>query len=271
MSAVRPYGERAEHPAYGVLRPVTPTASVLLAGNPSPMTLDGTNSWLLRAPGSEECVVVDPGPDDERHLTRLAGHGPVALVLLTHGHPDHADGARRFGELVGAPVRALDPALRLGGEGLSGGQVVSAAGLDIRVLATPGHTADSLSFLVQHDEQAVLTGDTVLGRGTTVVAHPDGRLVDYLESLRRLADLAPGTAVLPGHGPELPDAGTAARGYLAHREQRLAQVREALRGLGPDATARQVVEVVYADVDRVLWPAAELSVRAQVEYLREHE
>jgi glyoxylase-like metal-dependent hydrolase (beta-lactamase superfamily II) len=271
MSAVRPHGERAEHPTYGVARPVTATASVLLAENPSPMTLDGTNSWLLRAPGSEECVVVDPGPDDERHLARLVDHGPVALVLLTHGHPDHAEGARRFGELVGAPVRALDPALRLGTEGLGDGQVVAAAGLEIRVLATPGHTADSMSFLVGHDEQAVLTGDTVLGRGTTVVAHPEGRLVDYLESLRRLADLPPGTAVLPGHGPELPDAGTAARGYLAHREQRLAQVRDALGRLGPDATARQVVEVVYADVDRALWPAAELSVRAQVEFLREYE
>jgi glyoxylase-like metal-dependent hydrolase (beta-lactamase superfamily II) len=270
MSAVPPHGERAEYPAYGLLRPVTTAASVVLADNPSPMTLDGTNSWVLRAGGDGPCVVVDPGPDDERHLTRLAQHGPVALVLLTHGHPDHADGARRFGEMVGAPVRALDPALRFGGEGLTGGDVVSAAGLDIRVLATPGHTADSLSFLVEHDEPAVLTGDTVLGRGTTVVAHPDGRLADYLDSLRRLADLAPGTAVLPGHGPELPDAGEAARAYLAHREQRLDQVREALDRLGPQAGARDVVELVYADVDRALWPAAELSVRAQLEYLREH-
>ena len=270
MSAVPPRGERAEHPAYGLLRPVTSTASVLLADNPSPMTLDGTNSWVLRAPDTERCVVVDPGPDDEEHLARLAAHGPVVLVLLTHGHPDHADGARRFGERVGAPVRALDPALRLGGEGLAGGDVVSAAGLDLRVLATPGHTADSLSFVVEHDEPAVLTGDTVLGRGTTVVAHPDGRLMDYLDSLHRIADLPPGTAVLPGHGPELPDAGEAARAYLAHREQRLDQVREALRRLGPHAGARDVVEVVYADVDRALWPAAELSVHAQLDYLREH-
>lgn len=259
-----------EHPAYGSLRPVTGTASVLLAENPSPMTLEGTNSWLLRAPGDRGCVVVDPGPDDERHLARLAEQGPVELVLLTHGHPDHADGARQFGEMVGAPVRALDPALRLGAEGLAGGDVVSAAGVDIRVLATPGHTADSLCFVVEHDEPAVLTGDTVLGRGTTVVAHPEGRLGDYLESLRLLADLPPGTAVLPGHGPELPDAGTAARGYLAHRQQRLEQVRDALRRLGPDATARDVVKAVYADVDRALWPAAELSVRAQLDYLREH-
>jgi glyoxylase-like metal-dependent hydrolase (beta-lactamase superfamily II) len=258
------------HPAYGVLRPVTATASVLLAENPSVMTLEGTNTWLLRAPDATAAVVVDPGPADETHLRRVAERGPVAEVLLTHGHPDHAQGARRFAELAGGvPVRALDPALRLGSEGLAGGDVVAAAGLEIRVLATPGHTSDSLSFLVGDDGgSAVLTGDTVLGRGTTVVAHPDGKLGPYLDSLRGLAELPPGTVVLPGHGPELPDAGEAARAYLAHREQRLDQVRAALVRLGPDATPRQVVEVVYVDVDRALWPAAELSVRAQLEYLR---
>lgn len=257
------------HPAYGVLRPVTASASVLLAENPSIMTLDGTNTWLLRAPDSSSCVVVDPGPDDEAHLRRVAEHGPVAQVLLTHGHPDHAEGARRFAELVHAPVRALDPALRLGSEGLADGDVVAAAGLEIRVLGTPGHTSDSLCFLIEDDGgPAVLTGDTVLGRGTTVVAHPDGRLGDYLDSLHRLAALAPGTTVLPGHGPELPDAPTVADAYLAHREQRLDQVRATLERLGPDATARQVVEAVYVDVDKVLWGAAELSVRAQLDYLR---
>ena len=260
-------GEHAEHPAYGVLRQVTPVAAVLLAENRSPMTLDGTNTWVLRAPGSESCVVVDPGPDDEAHLARVAACGPVSAVLLTHGHADHAGGARRFAELVGAPVRALDPELRLGSAGLAHGDVVAEAGLEIRVLGTPGHTADSLCFLVG---DAVLTGDTVLGRGTTVVAHPDGKLADYLESLRMLSDLAPGTAVLSGHGPELADAGDAARAYLAHRRQRLAQVREAVERLGGAPTARQVVELVYADVDRALWPAAEWSVRAQLEYLRTH-
>ncbi len=257
------------HPAYGVLRPVTAFASVVLAENPGIMTLDGTNTWLLRAPDSSSCVVVDPGPDDEAHLRRVAEHGPVAQVLLTHGHPDHAAGARRFAELVGAPVRALDPALRFGCEGLADGDVVAAAGLEIRVLGTPGHTADSLCFLVDDDTgRAVLTGDTVLGRGTTVVAAPDGTLGEYLASLRRLATLAPGTTVLPGHGPELPDAPTVADAYLAHREQRLDQVRAALEALGPDASARQVVETVYVDVDKALWPAAELSVRAQLDYLR---
>ncbi|HXV91927.1 MAG TPA: MBL fold metallo-hydrolase [Pseudonocardia sp.] len=258
------------HPAYGVLREVTPLASVLLQDNPSPMTLDGTNTWVLRAPDARECVVVDPGEDDEEHLRRVAAHGPVALVLLTHRHHDHAAGARRFAELAGAPVRALDPSLVLGSEALGPGEVVAAAGVELRVLATPGHTSDSLSFLLDGPGTgpAVLTGDTILGRGTTVIAHPDGALGPYLESLTRLRELPDGTAVLPGHGPELPDAPAVAARYLAHREERLEQVREALGRLGPDASARQVVEVVYADVDPVLWGAAEWSVRAQLEYLR---
>jgi glyoxylase-like metal-dependent hydrolase (beta-lactamase superfamily II) len=270
------------HPAYGRLRAVTPFASALLAENPSPMTLDGTNTWVLRAPGSAHCVVVDPGPDDEAHLRRVAAHGPVAEVLLTHGHPDHAAGARRFADLVGAPVHAVDPAHRLGSEGLREGDVVAGAGLEIRVLATPGHTSDSLCFRIRADEPAavatgvsvgaVLTGDTVLGRGTTMIAHPDGRLGDYLDSLRRLAELPPGVIVLPGHGPDLPDAGEAARGYLTHREERLEQVRVAsirLReDIGREPRPRQVVEVVYADVDPALWPAADASVAAQLEYLR---
>lgn len=245
------------------LRQVTPTAAVVLAPNPGPMTLDGTNTWLLRASDSPSCLVVDPGPLHEAHLARVASYGPVAQVLLTHGHPDHSAGARRFRELTGAPVRALDPAQRLGGEGLGEGDVIAAAGLELRVLATPGHSADSLSFVLP---DAVLTGDTVLGRGTTVVAHPDGVLADYLDALHRLTAYHSRT-VLPGHGPELPDAGAAAEHYLRHRQARLEQVRAALAAGA--STPRAVVETVYADVDPVLWPAAELSVRAQLAYLRD--
>ena len=243
------------------LRQVTASAGVVLAPNPGPMTLDGTNTWVLRAPGAEAAVVVDPGPLSEAHLAEVAGLGPVDVVLLTHGHVDHSEGARRFAELTGARVRALDPAHRLGDEGLGEGDVVVGGGLEVRVWATPGHTSDSLSFLL---DDAVLTGDTILGRGTTVVAHPDGVLADYLASLRRLRELG-GLTVLPGHGPELAHAGSAAEQYLAHREQRLEQVRAAVAAGA--STAEQVVETVYADVDRSLWPAATLSVRAQLEHL----
>ena len=248
-------------------RRVTDIAAVVLAPNPGPMTLEGTNTWVLRSLDSQACVVVDPGPAHEEHLAAVASCGPVATILLTHGHADHSEGARRLAELTGAPVRALDPRHRLGDEGLGHGDVVAAAGLEVRVVATPGHTSDSLSFLLraQGGDAAVLTGDTILGRGTTVVAHPDGVLADYLESLRRL-QLLGDLMVLPGHGPELPSAAAAASSYLAHREQRLEQVRAAVAGGA--TTASEVVEVVYADVERVLWPAATQSVLAQLEYLR---
>jgi glyoxylase-like metal-dependent hydrolase (beta-lactamase superfamily II) len=254
------------HPAYETPRAVTPHAAVVLADNPGIMTLDGTNTWLLRAPDAPDAVVVDPGPADDAHLTAVvAAAGRVAAILLTHGHVDHSAGAARLHELTRAPVRALDPKHRLGDEGLTEGDVVAAAGVEVRVWATPGHSSDSLSFLLEPDG-AVLTGDTILGRGTTVVAYPDGDLGAYLASLRRLRELGPAT-VLPGHGPELPAAGAAASAYLAHRAERLDQVRAALDVLGPDASARAVVEHVYADVDPVLWDAAELSVRAQLAYL----
>jgi glyoxylase-like metal-dependent hydrolase (beta-lactamase superfamily II) len=247
------------HPAYGVLRPVTSTASVLLEDNPGSMTLDGTNTWILRGPSSESCVVVDPGYEDVPHLTRVADRGPVALILITHHHPDHVQGAPWLAAHTGAPVRAFDPKLCQDAAALTDGEVVSTAGVEIEVLHTPGHTDDSVSLRLA---DAVLTGDTILGRGTTVISS----LGDYLGSLRRLKEIT--ALVLPGHGPELPDLAAVASEYLAHREARLEQVRAALRQLGPDASARQVVEVVYADVDRSLWEPAEWSVRAQLEYLR---
>ncbi|MFI5662706.1 MBL fold metallo-hydrolase [Streptomyces sp. NPDC051684] len=263
-------------PRGGVLTgPATARAINVLAPNPSAMTLDGTNTWIVAEPDSDLAVVVDPGPLDDGHLRAVmdvaekAGKR-IALTLLTHGHPDHAEGAGRFAELTGTKVRALDPALRLGDEGLAAGDVITTGGLEMRVVPTPGHTADSLCFHLPAD-QAVLTGDTVLGRGTTVVAHPDGRLGDYLDSLRRLRSLTVDDGVhtvLPGHGPVLEDAQGVVEFYLAHRAGRLAQVETAVEdGL---VSAPDVVAHVYADVDRSLWPAAELSVRAQLEYLREH-
>lgn len=250
------------HPAYGELRQVTPTAGVVLEDNPGSMTLEGTNTWLLRAPGASTCVVVDPGYEDEPHLTRVAeAAGEVELIVVTHQHPDHVRGAPWLAARVGAPVRAFEPSLCAGAPALVDDEVVEAAGLSIRVLHTPGHTEDSVCLEV---EGSVLTGDSMLGRGTTVISD----LGAYLGSLRRLMAVPAGTVALPGHGPELPDVAATAREYLAHREARLDQVRAALRELGPDASARQVVELVYRDVDQSLWGPAEWSVRAQLDYLR---
>ncbi|MEP6665865.1 MAG: MBL fold metallo-hydrolase, partial [Nocardioidaceae bacterium] len=186
---------------------------------------------------------------------------------LTHGHPDHSEGARTFAEHVGCGVRALDPTCVYGGEGLHDGDVVEMDGLQVRIVGTPGHTSDSLSFVLPA-ERAVLTGDTVLGRGTTVVAHPDGALGAYLGSLRRLRDLAEQRdigVIWPGHGPVLDDALPVLDYYLQHRAERLEQVRDAVAAGAVEAM--DVVRTVYADVDEQLWPAAELSVRAQLDYL----
>ncbi|HZQ34260.1 MAG TPA: MBL fold metallo-hydrolase [Mycobacterium sp.] len=254
----------SEHPAYGELRPVTETASVLLCNNPGLLTLDGTNTWVLRGPGSDEVVVVDPGPDDHEHIAKVAAVGQIPLVLISHRHGDHTDGIDKLVELTGAVVRSVGSGFLRGlGGPLADGEVINAAGLNIKVLATPGHTADSVSFLL---DDAVLTADTVLGRGTTVIDRESGSLSEYLESLRLLRGLGD-RAVLPGHGPDLTDLAAVCDMYLWHREERLNQVRDALRVLGDDATARQIVEHVYTDVDEELWDVAEWSVQAQLDYL----
>ncbi|MEZ5184339.1 MAG: MBL fold metallo-hydrolase [Candidatus Nanopelagicales bacterium] len=247
----------------------------VLAANPGPMTLDGTNTWLLDV-DEDSVVLVDPGPDDPAHLSAvqkaLAGRR-VHQILLTHGHADHSAGARLFSDSLRAPVRAVDPAHRLGDEGLAPGEVLAFSECEIHVVGTPGHSGDSVSLHLP-DRAALLTGDTILGRGTTVVAYPDGRLADYLESLQRLSDLverAGATRVWPGHGPVLDDAAAVLAAYLDHRQQRLSEVREAMAGLAADVpieeAAHRIVAQVYADVPRVVWPAAQLSVRAQLDYL----
>ncbi|HEX6887115.1 MAG TPA: MBL fold metallo-hydrolase, partial [Candidatus Nanopelagicales bacterium] len=253
--------------------PITPRATALLAPNPGWMTLDGTNSWLLLEPGSTIAVLVDPGPDDPGHVdalvTAAAAHGArVGEILLTHGHADHAAGARALRERTGAPVRALDPGHRLGGEGLVDGDVVAVGGLELTVVATPGHTADSLTFLLPAD-RALLTGDTVLGRGSAVIVHPDGDLGAYLASLQRLERLAAeldAAWVLPGHGPASPDPVTLLADYRAHRQERLAMVASAMAGGVTDADA--LLDAVYPEVPDALRWAAALSLQAQVEHLR---
>lgn len=255
--------------------PVGGVATCVLAPNPGPMTLDGTNTWVLLPPGSTRALVVDPGPADRTHLAMVVAAAAergaaIEQILLTHGHADHSGGAPGLAELTGAPVRALDPRHRLGVEGLGEGDVVAQDGIELRVVPTPGHTADSLSFLLAgSDPPALLTGDTVLGRGTTMIAYPEGDLGDYLDSLGRLRELAAGTPgvarVLPGHGPVLTDPVAAIEGYLAHRQERLGQITAALAAGA--RTAPEVVATVYAGVERALWPAAEQSVRAQLAYL----
>src|SRR4051794_17821926 len=202
------------------------------------MTLDGTNTWVLREPGGTGSVVVDPGPLDEGHLTRIAEHGPVRLIVLTHGHLDHSEGAPRLHELTGAPVLARDPALCIAVGPMQEGTAAPVDGVEWLTVLTHGHSSDSVCFVLPAD-RALLTGDTILGRGTTVVAHPDGRLSDYLASLERLRELADNDidVLLTGHGPVLDSPVEVLDHYLRHRSERLEQVRSAGPAGGEDAAA----------------------------------
>lgn len=253
-------------------RSVSAHAHCVLAANPGPMTLDGTNTWVLIEPGGTEAIVVDPGPDDEAHLRAVLAeverhNAQVVATLLTHGHLDHSAGARTFYKMTGAPVRALDPQHRYGGEGLAAGDVVVAGGLAVHVVATPGHTSDSVCFSLPADG-AILTGDTVLGRGTSVVAWPDGDLGAYLKSLSVLADVAAGIqagVLLPGHGPMLHSPAQVIADYVVHRKDRLEQVRSAMAAGAK--TASDIVRMVYDDIPEAVRPAAEMSAQAQLDYL----
>ncbi|MEV6842708.1 MBL fold metallo-hydrolase [Actinoplanes sp. NPDC051411] len=241
--------------------------TLVRAPNPGPMTLDGTNTWVLRAPGEDHGVVVDPGPLDEGHLARIAERGPFHFILVTHGHHDHVEGAARLSEMLGGThVLAADPAHCVGAEPLDPAEKLGGGGVEIQVLDTPGHTADSVCFLVDcGNEQVMLTGDTILGRGTTVVAKPDGDLGDYLRSLDVLAAYGK-VLTLPGHGPARADVAAVAGEYREHRRERLAQV-EAAMAAGAD-TPEKVVDLVYPEIEPRLRFAAEWSAAAQLDYLR---
>ena len=242
----------------------SPRVTRVLAPNPSPLTLEGTNTFVVAEPGAASVVVIDPGPDDQGHagaVVRACGGRPVELVLLTHTHVDHAEGARGFAGRVGAPLAAIAPGwATAGAPDLGAGVPVAAAGLELLPLPTPGHAADHCCFELAAD-RAVFTGDHVLGRGTTVVEWPSGDMADYLASLDLLRRRRP-ERLYPGHGPLVGDAVARVEGYIAHRRDREAQVLVAVEA--GDRTPGEIVARVYAAVDPALHPAAELSVRAHL-------
>jgi glyoxylase-like metal-dependent hydrolase (beta-lactamase superfamily II) len=254
-------------PALGALPSIAQLDDVVtrvLAPNPSPMTLDGTNTYVVSVHGTGEALIVDPGPSDVDHLARVDAvvadlDVTVRWVAVTHHHADHAAAAADWSMRFGAELVAPEPATAgPGGRVVTDGDRLALAGLAVDVVATPGHTRDHVAYRL--GTGVLLTGDHVLGRGTSVVAYPDGDLVVYLEALRRVLNLGP-DALYPGHGPELTvDPSAVVRYYLDHRRFRERQVLAVLRS-GP-ATPTALVATLYHDVDRRLWPAAEASLRA---------
>lgn len=250
---------------------------ILRADNPSPMTFDGSRTFVV---GRERPAVIDPGPDDPAHVdaieAALGGHAPVA-ILLTHGHADHAGAARALAARTGAPVR-----MRPGGltralfDDLVRGwleeseRIATDAG-DLHAVPTPGHAPEHACFLwtggpAEH-ARALFAGDLFMGGAdTTLVAPPEGDLTAYLDSLDRVEALRP-SVIHPAHGPPMDDAAEAVARYRAHRAARIAQVVRALRQAGP-AHARELVSRVYGpDLAPPLVPAAEGSLRAILAHL----
>jgi glyoxylase-like metal-dependent hydrolase (beta-lactamase superfamily II) len=236
----------------------------VLAPNPGPFTLEGTNTWIV---GEDPSVVIDPGPDDAGHLLAVIDEAePVAAVLLTHRHPDHAPGAARLAATARAPVYAFRP--EDGEWPLRDGHVVDDGAVAVRTVHTPGHTPDHVAFLIE-EEAMMFTGDAVLGRGTSIIDPPEGDMSAYVRSLRGMLALEPRT-IYPGHGPVVFDAPAHLEEYLAHRMEREGQVMEALTAGG--ATPRDIVPRVYGDeVPPSMYAAAERSVLAHLLKLEREE
>jgi glyoxylase-like metal-dependent hydrolase (beta-lactamase superfamily II) len=235
-----------------------PRVSRLRAPNPSPMTLDGTNGYVVDG-GSGAWIAIDPGPDDATHIAAFVDAARDAgahyeAILVTHGHPDHYPGAAPLARATGAPVYAHAAATFPRDRTLADGEHVTAGAATLTALDTPGHARDHLVYLLE-DERALFTGDVIIGVGTVVIAPPSGDMRAYQRTLCRLRDgYGDASVIYGGHGPEMLDARAKIDEYIAHRERREAEILAVLAA-GP-ATIPVMVAAIYRDVERRLWPAA---------------
>lgn len=198
-------------------------------------------------------------------------------MLLTHRHQDHADGAHRFRQLTGAPVRAWDASYCHSADALVDGEIIAVEGVtpQIEVVHTPGHTNDSVCYFIwsgvpgESTLEGIATGDTIAGRHTTMISESDGNLGLYLKTLALLGERGVDVHLLPGHGPDGHDVASFANWYAERRYKRLEQIREAQQKLGPDASLKELIDEVYDNVDPVLRGSAEQSTRVALRYLNE--
>jgi len=242
------------------LERLTPSIGRLLAPNPSPMTLTGTNTYLV---GQTEIAVIDPGPDLPEHVDAIVEAlrllGKPAISLVTHQHGDHLPAAIRLRERLGVPVGG-HPALPDVDRRLANGEIVALADVHLRSLHTPGHTPDHTCFLLE-EEQALFAGDLVAGIGTVVVGSGRGELADYFRSLDLIAQVAP-MLLLPGHGPLVREPSAKIAEYLEHRLGRERQVLDALAAGA--TTVPAMVARIYPDVNPELRAQAGRNVTAHL-------
>ncbi|MBI2262105.1 MAG: MBL fold metallo-hydrolase [Caulobacterales bacterium] len=266
--------------AYGRVDPVSPLIRRVIAANPGPFTFTGTGTYVVgRAEPGAGVAVIDPGPPDDAHLAALlaAVKGQtVSHVLVTHTHRDHSPLARPFARIVGAPVLAARPPAQVvhasGGLDededeafapdviLTGGEMVAGDGWTLEAMATPGHASNHMAFVLR-EENALFSGDHVMGWSTTVVAPPDGDMTAYMASLE--AVIARGfSTIWPTHGAPITEPGPFLTAYRAHRLERERQILDRLAA--GDRRIADMVPTLYAGVDERLWPAAALSVWAHL-------
>lgn len=271
---------------YGVPSGLGPGVVRLVCENPGPFTFKGTNTYLV---GSTELAVIDPGPRDDKHLAdilKVAAGRPITHVLITHTHRDHVDnsdalkaetgaimcGYRRTGAERGNIERSpsgtefvdIDFAPDIE---LAHGDVISGADWALEALHTPGHAPDHVCYALE-GRDILFSGDHVMAWNTTVVAPPEGRMADYLESLKLLLDRPEGI-YLPGHGGRIEEAPRMVKAYLLHRRWREQAIVAAIRD--GKSSVREVAAMIYDNLDPKLHTAALLSVMAHVEHLIERD
>ena len=264
----------------GVPQVLEPLVTRVLADNPSPFTHTGTQTHLV---GTADLAVIDPGPDDPRHidaLIRAIAGRPVTAIVITHTHRDHSPGAAPLKARTGAPIVGCAP-LALEDLGpradasfdahyapdavMAEGDSVSGSGWTLTAIATPGHTSNHLAFALP-ETTALFTGDHVMGWSTTIVSPPDGDMAAYMDSLTKLQG-RDDRIYYPAHGDPVVNPQRLVRGLIGHRKQREGQILRLL-----DAEPRTIpamVEKMYVGIDPRLFPAAERSVLAHLYELRD--
>ena len=267
----------------GQVEEVAPGVRRLLCDNPSPFTFKGTVSYIV---GRGEVAIIDPGPDDPRHIAALLDavrNESVTHVFVTHTHVDHSPGAACVKEATGAitlaegPHRAARP-LHIGeakrleasadsdfrpDHALADGEIVAGKDFAIEAVATPGHTANHMAFALRGTD-LLFSGDHVMAWNTSIIAPPDGAMSDYMNSLDKLLRRSE-RVFLPGHGGMVREAPSFVRQYIAHRHAREAAILARLRDGEVDIP--ELVRAIYVGLDPRLVSAAGLSVLAHLEDL----